>query len=451
MLFSLPSCCKDETDQFPIVIDAVCNHTNVDIIATDGDATRRRILSGMMKPVQDNGMHMIMKKMPLFDLYLINGKQALYFDDKHNGKRMRTAVISDTRGSKIDGKVISKDQLKHVFIKVGIKNIKSILEPSDKQNVPAVLDLYEALGESLTFCENSADQVLRELLQPLKILYNKFNGILSVFSNPTINLDTQLIKLSKLAHILFHQYRAFGTAFLPGQLYHDLQRMIQGCYYACKMQQKRGGGKLYLYQLGTDQLERLFSTVRTITHAQNCDSLELCQQLSHAESLEVIISKHLMWKRLHGKRLCGNKDTSQREWTGDLNVDKCDVQKLWNMGQMEAVSVLNISVTYFADFFKDSAITMMRPNKRLVSVNVDNERYEPNITAEVEDDAEKTEVNIASLEIEEMLQDGGGYDNEAEVQNSVFVEGNSRKISLNGDVQACERIHKTPRINIRNQ
>ena len=113
-LFSLPSCCKDETDQFPIVIDAVCNHTNVDIIATDGDATRRRILSGMMKHVQDNGMHMIMKKMPLFDLYLINGKRALYFDDKHNGKRMRTTVISDTRGSKIDGKVISKDQLKHV-------------------------------------------------------------------------------------------------------------------------------------------------------------------------------------------------------------------------------------------------------------------------------------------------------------------------------------------------
>ena len=45
---------------------------------------------------------------------------------------------------------------------------------------------------------------------------------------------------------------------------------------------------------------------------------------------------------------------------------------------------------------------MMRPNKRLVGVNMDNERNELNITAE------ETEVNIASLEIEEMLQDGGG-------------------------------------------
>ena len=98
--------------------------------------------------------------------------------------------------------------------KVGIKSIKSILEPSDKQNVPAVLNLYEALGESLTFCENSADQVLRELLQPLKILYNILNGILSVFSNPTINLDTQLIKLSKLAHILFHHYSCLDSCIM---------------------------------------------------------------------------------------------------------------------------------------------------------------------------------------------------------------------------------------------
>ena len=62
--------------------------------------------------------------------------------------------------------------------------------------------------------------------------------------------------------------------------------MIQGCYYACILKQKRGGDNLYLYKLGTDQLERLFGNIRTITHARNCDSLELCQRLSHAESIE---------------------------------------------------------------------------------------------------------------------------------------------------------------------
>ena len=365
-----------------------------------------------------------MKKMPLFDLNFVDGKRAMYFDDKHNGKRMRTAIISDTRGSKIDGTVISKDQLKYVFNMVGIKNISSLVDPNDRQNVAAVLRLFEALGKSVKICEKSDEQVLRELSQPLKILHSVFDGILCIFCDPKIDLDTQLIKLSKLSHILLHQYRAYGTAFIPGQLYHDLQRMVQGCYYACILQQKRGGGKLYLYQLGTDQLERLFSTVRTITHARNCDSLELCQRLSHAESLEVIISKHPTWKRMHGKRLCGNRDaTSQREWTGELDVNKCDVLKLWNLGQLEAVVVLNISINYFTDLARDSGITMARPNKRLVGVNVDNERNEINtIEYETEIETEETEESIASLEIEEMLQDGGGYDSEAVAQNSVFVE-----------------------------
>ena len=34
---------------------------------------------------------------------------------------------------------------------------------------------------------------------------------------------------------------------------------------------------MFLYQLGTDQLEKLFSLVRTITHARNCDSRNMSQ------------------------------------------------------------------------------------------------------------------------------------------------------------------------------
>ena len=163
-----------------------------------------------------------------------------------------------------------------MFEKADIKNTKTILEPSDKQNVPAVINLYEALKEAVKFCETNTDRVLKEVEQPMKILLHIFDGIFAIFTDPKIDLSKQLLRLSKLSHILFHQYRAFGTAFIPGQLYHDLQRIIQSCYYACILKQKRGGN-LYLYQLGTDQLERLFGSIATITHAQNCDSLELCQ------------------------------------------------------------------------------------------------------------------------------------------------------------------------------
>ena len=205
-LLSLPSCCKEETNQFSVMINDVCNQTKVDVFATDGDATRRRVFCGMMKPIKDKEINALIKRMPLFDLTLVNGEKALYLDDKHNGKRMRTVIISDTRGCKINGTVISRDQLNYVFEKADIKNTKTIREPSDKQNVPAVINLYEALKEAVKFCETNTDRVLKEVEQPMKILLHIFDGILAIFTDLKIDLSKQLIRLSKLSHILFHQY-----------------------------------------------------------------------------------------------------------------------------------------------------------------------------------------------------------------------------------------------------
>ena len=87
-LLSLPSCCKEETNQFSVMINAVCKQTKVDVFATKGDATRRRVFCGMMKPIKDKEINALMKRMPLFDLTLVNGEKALYLDDKHNGQRM---------------------------------------------------------------------------------------------------------------------------------------------------------------------------------------------------------------------------------------------------------------------------------------------------------------------------------------------------------------------------
>ena len=122
---------------------------------------------------------------------------------------MRTVIISDTRGCKINGTVISRDQLNYVFEKADIKNTKTILEPSDKQNVPAVINLYEALKGAVKFCETSTGRVLKEVEQPMKILLHIFDGIFAIFTDPKIDSSKQLIRLSKLSHILFHQYSAF--------------------------------------------------------------------------------------------------------------------------------------------------------------------------------------------------------------------------------------------------
>lgn len=56
----------------------------------------------------------------------------------------------------------------------------------------------------------------------------------------------------------------------------DIQSPIQDAFIcAAKYRAKNSNENLYLYQLGTDQLENLFSVIRTITHSSTCDFLEL--------------------------------------------------------------------------------------------------------------------------------------------------------------------------------
>ena len=182
------------------------------------------------------------------------------------------------------------------------------------------------------------------------------------------------------------------------------------CYF-----EKKGGGSLYLYQLGTDQLENLFSVIRTITHARNCDSLELCQRLSHAESIELIFNKNPEWKRARSRRLGAQRDfTSQKQWTGELGVNECDLRSTWKLGEIEAIRLLNLKNEYYTEL-KEKGVTMMRPKKRLVGVNVDVERSEIPANEEVEE-------NLSSLDIEKVLTNGD------ELGNSITIDVNGKQV-----------------------
>ena len=54
----------------------------------------------------------------------------------------------------------------------------------------------------------------------------------------------------------------------------------------------RPGGKLYLCQVGTDQLEIIFGTVHIVTHSCNCDVLALSQRLQQSKGIDEIITKY---------------------------------------------------------------------------------------------------------------------------------------------------------------
>ena len=229
------------SEQFVRMIDIVSEKLTPDVIATDGDAMRRKVFNGRDKLIRERNVRTELEKLPLFYLHIIGGARALYFDDKHNGKRFRGVLISDTRGCLVGKNVISNSHLKYVFDKAGIQN-RDILHPRDLQNVPAVLSLVEALKKCIDVLENTGDQVCCELMPSVRILVQIFEGITCIFRSPEIDLIEQLRTLSTLSHVIFHQWRENGTAFMSGQLYHDIQRMVQASYYACALMRERGGG-----------------------------------------------------------------------------------------------------------------------------------------------------------------------------------------------------------------
>ena len=91
------------------------------------------------------------------------------------------------------------------------------------------------------------------------------------------------------------------------------------------------------------------------------------------------------------------------------DLGEINIATAWKLGEIEAIQLLHLPNDYFTSL-KDSGVTMLRPNKRLVGVNVDTERVEesasvPDGVLETRDidDIQEIEENIASLEIEEMI------------------------------------------------
>jgi hypothetical protein len=145
--------------------------------------------------------------------------------------------------------------------------------------------------------------------------------LLKIFRKPTINLLDQLSQLAYSSHLIFYIYRKWHGKFLPAQLYHDIQATIQDAFVVTrKVREKCESSQLFLYQLGTDQLEALFGIVRTLTHARNCDYLELIDRLKIAFQIFQVYVNHPDWKRV--SRICSytNDYSSADSWIGNLTA-----------------------------------------------------------------------------------------------------------------------------------
>ena len=136
--------------------------------------------------------------------------------------------------------------------------------------------LFEKLAnvdmESSVFCSHFNKDILNEI----NILNFLMTNFLVYFTNPKINLEDQLISLARFSIALLIIYRRNKTKLITADLYNDLQSTVQDAFLAVKSFQSYDADlAVYLFQLGSDDLEKFFSCIRTVTQSKNCDYLEL--------------------------------------------------------------------------------------------------------------------------------------------------------------------------------
>ncbi|CAM9585347.1 unnamed protein product [Ectocarpus sp. 4 AP-2014] len=79
-----------------------------------------------------------------------------------------------------------------------------------------------------------------------------------------------------MAHLALILLRENASAFITHQLYHDLQQTIRCAYILVAQAQKVCPSlDIYLFQLGTDNVENLFAVLRTLTHSRTFSYMEL--------------------------------------------------------------------------------------------------------------------------------------------------------------------------------
>jgi len=169
-----------------------------------------------------------------------------------------------------------------------------LLDPADKQNVPYAVTLFEELSKTVPLTNN----ISRDVYQEIECLNEFVRPLLNIFINPTINLFDQLIGLAYSSHLMLFIYRKWKKNFLTRDLYQDIQATIQDAFVCTfKLNNIDQDLQLFLYQLGTDQLENEFSDIRTISHSLLCDYYELIQRYKISLSIGNIYAKHPDWRK----------------------------------------------------------------------------------------------------------------------------------------------------------
>jgi hypothetical protein len=136
----------------------------------------------------------------------------------------------------------------------------------------------------------------------------------------------------------------------------DTQTMIKNIMF-CIAKQKilDSSGKFYIFQTGTDRLEKGFGRVRMLgEHDSTMNYKQGIERFGHAEDIDAIFEKHSDWdsgpRRLKMTRVEHVDHLNPESWEGDLCVGNVSLVNSWKEGMEAARDVLVASQVPYAQF-----------------------------------------------------------------------------------------------------
>jgi hypothetical protein len=364
-------------------------------IATDGDAKRRRAVTALCNS-QENKVPAVdlLRDLNLFDTYGGKLRVTVDFDMRHMIKRLRVRLVFTNRGMHLSplGVKFDRAKIEDVFTEYSVPHLASVFDSTDKQNVPAAVHLLRGFR---FVADAQKHEIPTQKTADINLLAALGDHLLTPMiggvdgEGTEVSLEDALVSSATAAHLLFVVFSDLGSAFIPPQLYHDLQSSTKNLYVVVARQlQKTDAASLLFFLVGTDELEKLFGTLRRLSPGLTFNLLQLLERVGAAARVQTIYAKYPDLDP-GSRRLEGSKDkVNAASWRGNLTVRGKEILlSCWQKGRRQARDVLErhyhygakktvngVVMTHAAIIIqeaKDMGWSMMRPKGKLVGVSVD--------------------------------------------------------------------------------
>ncbi|KIJ48758.1 hypothetical protein M422DRAFT_247109 [Sphaerobolus stellatus SS14] len=247
-------------------------------IATDSERKRGKALWSLtMKNTLDasSPIYRFLGHLPLLNQNVGDHDETLDKDYRHIGKQARNTSIR-AKGIDMCGITITPPILEHHLLDSGIaaSRVQSLLQLNNKQDVPLAYGFLATIAK-LAPPEQGKSATYIQACRALNVLGEFWMALITPYTDCAMSLRQQLMNLSKAAHICLALYIMSKDAFIPVQLYGDIQHMIKNVFFCvAKAKVHDPQGKFYIILLGTDHLKVLFGLIHSmIGNDANADLL----------------------------------------------------------------------------------------------------------------------------------------------------------------------------------